>query len=52
LEGGDEALGFAVPAWRVGRGEDVADLVALEELAEAAGVAVDHCPVGDHCFGR
>jgi hypothetical protein len=40
LEDADEGFGFAVGAWCVGLGGDVADVVLVEQVAEGvAGVA-------------
>lgn len=53
-----EAFDFAVPAWCVGRGDDLADLALSEQLAQAAvaGVgpgAVGHQPsAGDLALGE
>jgi hypothetical protein len=51
LQGLDEAFDFAVPSRRVGRDADVLDLVAFEQFAQAAAVAVDHRVVGHQRFG-
>jgi hypothetical protein len=48
----DESFGLAVPARRVGRGTDVAELVLAEELFEGPTMHVDEGVVGHHRLGR
>jgi len=52
LEGADEPFGFAVPARRVDRSEDVAGAGGREQFGEAAAVSVDHRVVSHDRFGR